>query len=350
MTFKGERALERRYRLLLALYPAAYRDVNEDEMLGVAMARSAEGQRWPRLGEAASFVWSGIGKRLGADAVRNGLRDQGWRDACAVLTIVCPIVLAAAAARSLGFSAFGLPGVDPVTRALGETAGWLLLAEIAGWLLVGIAATLGLRRIVAVGALAGLAAEIVRFEGVVPFTMVTDWWALVVAATTAFAALVALGGERRRVVSWRAATAIIAALALPAGWPFIETALTTWTIHSDGSGFSSNPVQGIEGVLDIGLRAVAGIVVLVVIARLRPAVRRRVVVALLPGVAVYVVILTTFNGFLASTVRFTSPVLLTPPQLVALIAVPLACFGLGLLWLIRYERMLNRVAREGVTS
>ena len=41
--------LERRYRRLLATYPADYRAANADDMLGVALARSAAGRRWPEL-------------------------------------------------------------------------------------------------------------------------------------------------------------------------------------------------------------------------------------------------------------------------------------------------------------
>jgi len=36
-------ALERRYRRLLAWYPHVYRAANADDMLGVALARSAPG-------------------------------------------------------------------------------------------------------------------------------------------------------------------------------------------------------------------------------------------------------------------------------------------------------------------
>jgi len=58
-------ALERRYRRLLAWYPAAYRAANADDMLGVALARSGSGQRWPEPGEAVNLIVSGVGERLG---------------------------------------------------------------------------------------------------------------------------------------------------------------------------------------------------------------------------------------------------------------------------------------------
>ncbi|MGH3153439.1 MAG: hypothetical protein ACRDOB_22275 [Streptosporangiaceae bacterium] len=86
-------ALERRYRRLLACYPAAYRAANADDMLGVALARSASGQRWPEPGEAVNLIVSGIGERLGGL-----LRRPDQRDTAAVLAIAGPLLLAAGAA------------------------------------------------------------------------------------------------------------------------------------------------------------------------------------------------------------------------------------------------------------
>ena len=89
-------ALERRYRRLLAWYPAAYRAANADDMLGVGLARSAPGQRWPEPGEAVNLIVSGIGERLGGM-----LRRPDQRDTAAVLAIAGPVLLAAAAARTI---------------------------------------------------------------------------------------------------------------------------------------------------------------------------------------------------------------------------------------------------------
>jgi hypothetical protein len=49
-------ALERRYRRLLGWYPHAYRAANADDMLGVALARSGSGRRWPEPGEAVNLI------------------------------------------------------------------------------------------------------------------------------------------------------------------------------------------------------------------------------------------------------------------------------------------------------
>ena len=87
-------ALERRYRWLLAWYPHVYRAANADDMLGVALARSGSGQRWPEPGEAVNLIVSGVGERLGGMLPRP---DQ--RDTASVLAIAGPVLLAATAGR-----------------------------------------------------------------------------------------------------------------------------------------------------------------------------------------------------------------------------------------------------------
>jgi hypothetical protein len=58
--------LERRYRRLLAGYPAAFRREYEQEILSVLMAGAEQGQRWPRLAEAADLLRSATFTRLRA--------------------------------------------------------------------------------------------------------------------------------------------------------------------------------------------------------------------------------------------------------------------------------------------
>jgi hypothetical protein len=57
-------ALERRYRRLLAFYPAAFRREHEQEILWVLMAGAEQRQRWPRAPEAADLLRSAIYMRL----------------------------------------------------------------------------------------------------------------------------------------------------------------------------------------------------------------------------------------------------------------------------------------------
>jgi hypothetical protein len=56
--------LQRRYRRLLACYPAAFRREHEHEMLSVLMAGAERGQRWPRLVEVADLLRSATSMRL----------------------------------------------------------------------------------------------------------------------------------------------------------------------------------------------------------------------------------------------------------------------------------------------
>lgn len=63
--------LERRYRRLLALYPAAFLREHGEEMLGVLMSAAAEGQRRPRLAEAGDLLTSAISARARARVRRS---------------------------------------------------------------------------------------------------------------------------------------------------------------------------------------------------------------------------------------------------------------------------------------
>ena len=56
--------LERRYRRLLACYPAAFRHEHGQEILSVLMAGAEAGQRWPRPAAVADLLRSAIYMRL----------------------------------------------------------------------------------------------------------------------------------------------------------------------------------------------------------------------------------------------------------------------------------------------
>ncbi len=56
--------LERRYRRLLKCFPARYRREHEQEIVSVLMAGAEDGQRWPRLVEAADLLRSATSMRL----------------------------------------------------------------------------------------------------------------------------------------------------------------------------------------------------------------------------------------------------------------------------------------------
>jgi hypothetical protein len=79
--------LERRYRRLLACYPAAFRAENEMEMLAVLMAGASDGQTHPRPGEAANLIVHGIVMRLrSGPAVRRVIVRLMY--ACTILSLL----------------------------------------------------------------------------------------------------------------------------------------------------------------------------------------------------------------------------------------------------------------------
>lgn len=86
----GDRALERRYRRLLAWYPAAHRSSHGEEMIGVLMASAGDGQRAPRPADALDLIAGGLRIRLRAAlAWRPG---QDSRDALAVFSVCMPAI------------------------------------------------------------------------------------------------------------------------------------------------------------------------------------------------------------------------------------------------------------------
>jgi hypothetical protein len=83
--------LERRYRWLLACYPARYRRVYEQEMLAVLMTAAREGQRRPGLAEAADLMVGALRVRLQPSRVDPA--EPVWRDALAILSVILPVAM-----------------------------------------------------------------------------------------------------------------------------------------------------------------------------------------------------------------------------------------------------------------
>ncbi len=90
--------LERRYRRLLACYPARYRRVHEDEMLAVLMSGAPDGKHRPGLAEAADLILGAL--RVWCQPSRGGM--AGRRGALALIAagallgLLAGIVIAAA--------------------------------------------------------------------------------------------------------------------------------------------------------------------------------------------------------------------------------------------------------------
>jgi hypothetical protein len=87
----SDSALERRYRRLLAWYPAAFRRERGEEILAVLLASSPDGQRRPRLAESLDLIRSAIGIR--ARRTGSWLRGQQQVEGLAVFTVTAPVML-----------------------------------------------------------------------------------------------------------------------------------------------------------------------------------------------------------------------------------------------------------------
>src|SRR5688572_22263782 len=126
-------ALERRYRRLLAAYPAGYRADRGPEILGTLLDGAPPGRAWPRPAEAVDIVQAGLLERARIAAVP-GLAGG--------LTTAAPLALALAA----GISAFLWWRVEPVVPAARAPQTWpfdgvttLGPVAYAGWLLAALA-------------------------------------------------------------------------------------------------------------------------------------------------------------------------------------------------------------------
>ncbi|GAA1739373.1 hypothetical protein [Luedemannella helvata] len=121
--------LERRYRLLLRAYPAAYRTERGDEIVGVLLDLAPPGRAWPTVGDAADLVGSGLRRRLRLPIV-DGLT--------AGLALAGPVALALAA----GLSACLWVWLEAV-KGLHTTGP----AAYAAWLAAAVAYALGRARV-----------------------------------------------------------------------------------------------------------------------------------------------------------------------------------------------------------
>jgi hypothetical protein len=87
----GEAALERRYRRLLAWYPAGHRRAYGEEMIGVLMAAAPGGASRPGPAGTIDLIRGGLRARF-----RSGLRRLAgidWTDALAVCSVAVPVIL-----------------------------------------------------------------------------------------------------------------------------------------------------------------------------------------------------------------------------------------------------------------
>jgi hypothetical protein len=154
--------LEISYRRLLRVYPAGHRAAYEEEMVGVLMAGTEPGRRFPSPGDVIDLLRAGLTARLGG--VFRTQRGTGWRDAAAVTGLIIAAMLAAVAGSRLlvGVRVFVLESPHERMELFG-IRGLLLLdvsLRFAFWAAVCAAALFGLRRTAAGLAVAAAVVEL----------------------------------------------------------------------------------------------------------------------------------------------------------------------------------------------
>lgn len=201
-------ALEGRYRRLLAVYPARHRHTYEREMLGVLMAGSRPGQRFPRLADVADLIRAGVSARLGG-----ALRTGGWRDAAAVTSLLTALMLVLVNGAALPFTLrMMLLGEDG--QALLGPSGSIDTVRTAAWLLVVVAILAGRRHVATALGLVGLMAEVGGFIARPPIDTVMALdraWAPILVTLCLGSLFAAQPGRRVGTVLGRSGLALIAA-------------------------------------------------------------------------------------------------------------------------------------------
>jgi hypothetical protein len=110
--------LERHYRRLLVCYPAAFRQEHEQEILSVLIAGAEEGQRWPRLAEAADLLRSAIYMRLQTRLQTSWAWEYRHRRVMVPVRVVIGIWLVALTAIMYGYGVGGWWGLLLVPAAV----------------------------------------------------------------------------------------------------------------------------------------------------------------------------------------------------------------------------------------
>jgi hypothetical protein len=337
-----EHELESRYRRLMAAYPWRHRREYEEEMVGVLLAGAAPGQRRPRFRDRADLLVNALAVRVRGWA--GGVRDDAWRRAASTVQIAGAMFLLAVALHRIA------PGF-----VFGFGRGTFTAIEVArpvGWALVVAIALIGLRRTAAIPAIFTAAVEVVHVAGWYAFSpsqVLRSGWlvtiALIVAATSVWLALGA-PVARPRGLWWS-----VAALALAYGGEILDI-VQGW-FYGPSIGVWVNGYFMVRLALPLYLVAV----VLAVGAFWRQGgpVRRRLLTFAAPVVAVAAMVAYGFAGFMYSSQRFPSPVLLRPFQWAILGATPVVAFALAAAVLNRWERAreliaLGRRAERGVSS
>jgi hypothetical protein len=347
--------LERRYRRLLAWYPAPYRQAYEDEMLGVLMSSSGPSQRFPRPGDSVDLLRSALAMRLGRFG--SGLGDRNWVDAAAVFAVLAPMALVAQRVWSFLGGYLWTVRLNEVTPYVTTNrVGLSFWGPVAAWAAVTIAVLLGWRLVAAAGAWLTVLAEAVALGmsyPTEPVIVLNFLWLLVFGATAAVALTVrAPRHQGVSILGWRKTTVFAAVGVLYAVSSAIDP-LTARVVRQAPNAYSVDLWPGgggylpflfdSAGLLTLIAYAIIGVATIVLLARIDPPVRRRILVLVAPTAVLIALIGLSFSGFAESSVRFTPPVLLVPAQWAVLVLAPVVAFLAGVLLIGRRERRLQLI-------
>jgi hypothetical protein len=265
----GRPVLERRYQRLLAWYPPRHRAAHGDEMLGVLLAAASDGQRRPRLAEAANLLWGALliwlrGRRAHEPAGE-------WGDALAVFSLTAPLVMLAWFAAAGLVPGFFIAGDGP--------GGWMAACLGCGALGAGLPFGLaGLRR---TAAAVSVAATLVLVFQAGQLAGIYGAWLLAAPLLSCAAESVALLGSPGPARGWQALTRrhwIVIAVASAAVGVALAVAGTAWpawgSLYLDP--FSARPRLG--GWIGLTAGAVVVLAVLVAAVIRRSAAGRRLLV------------------------------------------------------------------------
>ncbi|MFG3644253.1 hypothetical protein ACGF3C_28680 [Micromonospora sp. NPDC047762] len=340
--------LERGYRRLLTVYPWEHRRVYEDEMLAVLLAGARPGQRRPDAADVRNLIGAGLRARLRVGA--RGFTEPSWADAATVTGLLVGLVLLAFASKTLLDQLVRAPGLPPGFAPRGpDLVDWL---RVAGWAGVCAAALVGWRWLAAGLAWAGVLGwgALVAPQTSGNPTYVVDMLPQLALAVVGAAALT-VPAPRRRAIALLGVRRLLALVLAPTAMVALLVANRVGSpTFSFVDGVSYQVFYGLEASSEVvlwlyvaGLAAAASAMVIAV-ATLTPEVRRRIVVMLLPVVALALVIDSALAGWVTSTMNMGHAIPLVPAQWAMLVLVAPVTFLAGALLVRRREETLRMVA------
>jgi hypothetical protein len=309
--------LEGRYRRLMTAYPRRHRREYEEEMLAVLMAAAEPGQRSPSVRDRADLLVNALAVRLRGWAADLG--DDAWRRAAYAVQLVGALFLLAAGLQTFRF----------VVQTLE-------VARPAAWAIVLILALAGRRRVAAGAAVAAAVLEIVRvalWYSYSPSQVLRAGWLVTVALLVVITSAWLARGER--VAAPRGLWWFAAALAFATGGrvaDFYQGEFHGWTYAVTLNG---EFLFRFAAPLYLIAAALAGWAWW----RQDGPVRRRILALTAPVAGIATMVTYGFAGFMYSSQRFPSPVLLVPVQWVILAATPVVAFAVAAVLLNRWERL-----------